>query len=368
MLGQSTIVLNMIVKNEAGVIRRCLESVIPLIDHWVIVDTGSTDGTQDIVKDTMRDVPGELLERPWVNFGHNRTEALRLADGRADYILIIDADDTLLIDQGFTKPRLSSDAYYVDHRRGPLVYGILHLVRSGLDWRYVGVLHEYIHSPHPHATERLAGLTVTGESAGARARDPLTYRRDALILEQGLLDEPDNSRYVFYLAQSYRDSGDLDLAIRNYQRRAGMGGWEEEVFAALYQHAACRERRGDPWPEVMAAYLESHRFRPSRLEPLYWIGMHYINAKDWANGMLFMRRAMDLAAAPMHDILFVQHDLYRYWTAVQLSVCSYWLGDKEECLRLSEQLLARRDLGEEVARLATFNRDLVLRELGRAAA
>ena len=37
-----TINLCMIVKNEAHVIERCLASVLPLIDKWSIVDTGST--------------------------------------------------------------------------------------------------------------------------------------------------------------------------------------------------------------------------------------------------------------------------------------------------------------------------------------
>ena len=46
--------LNMIVKNEAAVIARCLASVRPLIDSWAIVDTGSSDGTQEIVRDAAR--------------------------------------------------------------------------------------------------------------------------------------------------------------------------------------------------------------------------------------------------------------------------------------------------------------------------
>lgn len=72
------ICLSMIVKNEAPVIRRCLDSVKPVIDHWIIVDTGSTDGTQDIIRAAMADIPGTLVERPWVDFAYNRTEALDL--------------------------------------------------------------------------------------------------------------------------------------------------------------------------------------------------------------------------------------------------------------------------------------------------
>ncbi|EHP44847.1 family 2 glycosyl transferase, partial [Cupriavidus basilensis OR16] len=94
------ICLNMIVKNEAPVIARCLASVKPWIDRWVIVDTGSTDGTQALVREVMGKLPGTLHERPWIDFAHNRNEALALAracsEGHAradDYVLFIDADE-----------------------------------------------------------------------------------------------------------------------------------------------------------------------------------------------------------------------------------------------------------------------------------
>ena len=85
----------MIVKNEAKVVRRCLASVRPLLDYWVVVDTGSTDGTQDIVRQAMSGLPGEVVQRPWVDFAHNRSEALSLARQHGTYSLIIDADDEL---------------------------------------------------------------------------------------------------------------------------------------------------------------------------------------------------------------------------------------------------------------------------------
>lgn len=96
---QPHIRLNMIVKNETAVILRCLKSVKPWIHSWAIVDTGSTDGTQQLIQDFMQDLPGKLFERPWQNFGFNRTEALQLAQDpslpHADYLMFIDADQTL---------------------------------------------------------------------------------------------------------------------------------------------------------------------------------------------------------------------------------------------------------------------------------
>jgi glycosyltransferase involved in cell wall biosynthesis len=103
------ICLNMIVKNEADVVAETLDSVAPYISSWVIVDTGSTDGTQDVIRKHMArlGIPGELHERPWRNFGHNRTEALNLAQGHGDYIWVIDADDIVVGTPDFTQ--LSAD-------------------------------------------------------------------------------------------------------------------------------------------------------------------------------------------------------------------------------------------------------------------
>src|SRR5215213_7941349 len=123
-----TICLNMIVRNEATVIRRCLDSVRPLIDSWVIVDTGSTDGTQSIIREHLRDLPGELFERPWVDFGHNRNEALELGRGRAEYLFFIDADEVLVLHDRFELPRLTHGGYECQMRLGPVTYSRIQLV------------------------------------------------------------------------------------------------------------------------------------------------------------------------------------------------------------------------------------------------
>ena len=171
----TTICLNMIVKNESKVIGRCLAAVKSLISYWVIVDTGSTDNTQDVIRQTLHGIPGELHERPCKNFGHNRTEALRLAQGRADYTLIVDADEELVPAPHFQWPLLTMDSYQLKTELLNLVYYRTQVLRSALEWRFEGVLHEYPACPGASSSGRIEGLVNRPRSDGARSADPDKY-------------------------------------------------------------------------------------------------------------------------------------------------------------------------------------------------
>ncbi|MET0553825.1 MAG: glycosyltransferase [Vicinamibacteria bacterium] len=331
--------LCMIVRNEAPVIRRCLDSVRPLIDAWCVVDTGSADGTQALVREHLSGLPGELLERPWVDFAHNRSEALALARGRGDYVLVIDADETLERAPGFELPLLDADSYNLEVRYGGTTYLRKALVRDALGWVYRGVLHEYIHCDQARTEEFLPGLVTVPHPDGARARDPLTYRRDALVLERALLDAPDDTRNVFYLAQSYRDAGDLEQALRAYRRRVELGGWPEEVWYSLYQIAQIEERRQKPWGEVMEHYLAAFRFMPDRAGPLYRIGMHYQSQGAYPLSHLFFARAQAIPP-PGPQRLFVERAVYDYLLPIEHAVACYYVGEHAEAIATDNRLLA----------------------------
>jgi len=350
-----TICLSMIVKDEAPVIARCLDSVLPFLDTWAIVDTGSSDGTQKIIAEQLAEVPGELIERPWVDFAHNRTEALEHARGRADYILLIDADEVLEAPDGFRFPPLRADAYDFDVHYEGITYRRRQLLRAALPWRYHGVLHEYVHCSEARTIGRIDGVRTHVYHDGARARDPLTYKRDALLLEQALLDEPDNARYAFYLAQSYRDAGDPEAAIRAYRRRAGMGGWSEEVWFSLYQIALAEERLERPWPEVMASYLAAYAAMPDRAEPLFRVGVRYLAHGEPQLANLFLARAAALPR-PASDRLFVERAVYDYMLPVEHAVAAHYTGDLITAIETSNALLSSDVLPPEAVGQVTRNR------------
>lgn len=341
------ICLSMIVKNEATVIERCLASVLPLIDCWVIVDTGSTDGTQDLIRSLLTSVPGKLYKRPWQDFAHNRNEALELARTHGDYSLIIDADDVLEIDPDFVLPKLHADAYELAIER-PLLsdYGI-QIVRNDKPWRYVGVLHEILTCDGAGAAVRLEGVRIRCGRDGVRSRDPKVYRADVAVLERALETEEDpflRSRYAFYLAQSYRDCGDEGKALETFMQRAELGESVEEVFLSLYNAAKLTEDMAWPFDEVMSLYLRACDALPYRAEALHGASRFCRKAGKYQEGYEIAKRGRAVGDPPKG--LFVEPWIYDYGLLDEFSVNAFFAGRYRDSLDGCLRIFAHGNLPE----------------------
>lgn len=333
----------MIVKNEAQVIRRALASVCEHIDYWIICDTGSTDGTQDIIREALQHLPGELHDVEWKNFGHNRTEVLRLARSKTAYSLILDADMVLNVKAPF-KELMLLDMYLIRYE-GLLDYCQPMLVSNGPDWEYKGLTHEYLDAPQALTSSFMPAISLTHYGDGGSRADK--YERDIQILRQSLESEPDNPRTLFYLAQSCKDLGRWEEALGWYAKRAAAAGFEEERWYAAYQAAEMKRLLGHPWPEVLAAHLAAFEARPHRLEPVFAIARHYRLNGRFQAGYLYAAMAIQGPAYPDEDVLFIDRPVYGYALLVEYVICAFNCGRLSETIKGANFLLENDELPEE---------------------
>jgi glycosyltransferase involved in cell wall biosynthesis len=359
-----TICLNMIVKNEAHIVCETLDSVAPYISSWVIVDTGSDDGTQDLIRNHMAHlgIPGELHERPWRNFGHNRTEALALAQGHADYIWWCDADDTVTGTLDFS--RLSADIYSMRRKLGADIYWLPHVYRDGLDLHYEGVTHECIAWDDPtYVWAQLEGeYQIEDRHLSSRNQSGEKFTQDRELLLAEVTRDPEDSRSVFYLAQSCFDLGrtrgrisDFVDAREWYLRRVELGGWGEEVYYSLLRIAEALSYLGASWPEVQDAYLKAWESRPTRAEALYAIASRYRSEQRYQLGYLFAVRAAQIPFPD--DQLFVRGDIHSWRSIDEQAVCAGWIGKQAEAFTLDRRLMAQPDVPDDDRQRIARNRD-----------
>ena len=81
-----------ITKNEAQRIGECLASVSGLADEVVVLDSGSSDGTQDICAAR----GARVVDCEWLGFGPQKDLAVRTA--RNDWVLCLDADERVSVE------------------------------------------------------------------------------------------------------------------------------------------------------------------------------------------------------------------------------------------------------------------------------
>ncbi len=350
----------MIVKNERLVIERCLDSLKSIIDYWVIVDTGSTDGTQEIIRSFMADIPGELHERPWVDFGHNRSEALKLARDKANYCLTIDADAVYALSNDFSWSSLNNkDCFMIPFEDQGYFYQRCQIVNNKHFWEYKGVLHEYIFSEGVYNEEEYPGIKTIAYHDGARSANPNKYFDDVALLQKALQKDPTNSRHVFYLAQSCRDAGLYEKSLEYYHQRSEMGGWNEEVWYSFYQVAELLRVLEREWDLIEKANLVAFAYFPNRAEPLYALMTYYIYKEiDFEKAHFYGKKAMDIPFDSEH--LFIEKDIYEWQIPLEYAVCCYEIGDHKTALSIYANLLLLINLSDERKEIIITNRQFSL--------
>ena len=348
------ICLNMIVKNESKIIKRLLDSVVDVIDTYCICDTGSTDNTVDLIQQYFQEknIPGIVIYEQFKDFGYNRTFALDACNAVfAEYILLLDADMVFWQNPSRSLKQIiketNQDAYYIFQGTDTYYYKNVRLVRNNAGFSYWGVTHEYVKNPKNTIVYQLDKSTVFIKDIGDGGSKNDKFLRDIRLLEKGLEDYPNNDRYLFYLANSYKDSNQYEKAIQTYQKRIEVGGWIEEIWFSHYSIGKCWKLLGN-MNNAIICWMNAYQCYPNRIENLFKIVEHYRYEGKNQLAYLFYSIADRMRNEhPEREYLFMQKDIYDYLLDYELSILGYYVNlDKHDLKLVSMKVLSNTSVSD----------------------
>jgi hypothetical protein len=344
------ICLNMIVKNESKIIIRCFESLKSIVDYIVVTDTGSTDNTVELMNKYLVDnnIEGKIYYEPWKNFGYNRTNSIMNAknffkekgmDTENIFLLLVDADMIIeILDTSFKNTLHHYDHYLVEQYNPAISYYNTRVMCLNRDITCRGVTHEY-YDIKTDKRGTLKSIRINDIGDGGAKNDK--FERDIRLLHQGIDDEPNNERYHFYLAESYKNCGKPNESIFFYKKRIEFGGWFEEIYMSHLRLGNIYEAMND-WKNAFYHYLEGWTVsRNERAESLYQIINYYKNKPDHKLAYMFLKELLQLKY-PTNHYLFIDYNVHGYKKYELLTIVAYYVGKIKAGLYGSQVLLLNK--------------------------
>jgi len=349
---EKTICLGMIVKNESHTIKECLNSVKHIIDYWIIIDTGSTDNTKEIILETLKDIPGKIIERPWINYGYNRSELAQTIHLYPwNYFLVLDADMSIT-NINLDKKKLIADSYNIKINEASLNYRLNLLLNNRLTWKSLGVTHEYWKTEDMCVCENLKQLEIIHRCNGSNRLTKID--NDIKLLEEAIKVEPNNTRYTFYLAQSYYSNKQYENSLLYYNKRITMGGWNEEISYSMYMILKCLIKLESPFEKIIEMGFKSYSYKSERAESLYEILRYCRIHKLYSIGYYIGNIAKQITL-PGKSIFFLDKSIYDYKILDELSLCAYYCGHYTEAKKLTQYILINNLCPEKDKERITVN-------------
>jgi tetratricopeptide (TPR) repeat protein len=338
--------LCMICKNEANVLPRSLNSVKDIISYYCICDdVKTTDNSEEIIKDVLKDIPGEYHKCEWKGHAYNRNLAMDFIRSKVDWMIILDADDYFVVSPNeFQNLNSNYQFYNVLIKHNSIEYYRPLIINSKANCKFVGVVHEYLDGLNNGSKLNHTFVTYGGD--GSSHSIPDKFLRDAKLLEEDLIENPDNPRSYFYLAQSYRDANDIPNAIKNYEIRSNMNkGWIDEVYISLLELGKIYSTLPAYFHKVENTLLRAFIINTNRSEALIYLSKFFREQDEYFKSFLYSNIAIQILKPK--DALFIEHACYTWKPLDEFAISAYFIGKYKLAADINKKLLNDPSLPNE---------------------
>lgn len=328
--------LAMIVKNAGDNFENILNENLQFIDRWTILDTGSTDNTLDIIKKVLVGTKkGELYEEPFINFRDSRNRCLDLAGTKCKFIICL--DDTYILKENLRNFLITvrgdqfTDSFSMFINSNDSEYGSNRIIKSESKLRYKYKIHEVI-DPKNNINvivPKKEAYILDHRSDYMEKRTMERKNYDLKILFEMVEEEPQDSRPLYYIAQTYNLLEEYDNSLKYFLLRVDHpdeGFMQEKVDACFEAARICNFKLNKPWEECEKLYFRAYELDKSRPESLYYIGIHYYIEKNFEKAYEYIKKAFEVGY-PEHRQYSLKPTLSFYYTPKFLAELSFMFND-----------------------------------------
>jgi glycosyltransferase involved in cell wall biosynthesis len=335
--------LVMIVKDSSSVIRQTLQLVKPFIDYWTILDTGSTDQTEQIIREELKNIEGNLYQENFIDFSTSRNRVLDLATLNCKYTFMLDDSFQLYNGEKLRSflQQTDCDSFDIAILDKSNLYYSRRILKTEKRLRYKYRVHEIIpttdHKTINYFDSEIYLFDYRDWKSELRSQNRLKLYLK--ILKEDHLQNPVDTRLIYYLAHTYNEMGQMEQASFFYRKRIELGQNpnDEEVYLSYYLLGSIEERKRN-WDQALNFYHQAYIYSPDRAEPLYRSAVIYYNKNDFIQTFQHLHKAYQLSV-PKNKILPVEYGTYREEIPALFADVALKLNRKKLAKDIIEQVL-----------------------------
>jgi glycosyltransferase involved in cell wall biosynthesis len=337
----------MIVKNEEQSISKCLDSMKEIADEIIIVDTGSTDRTKEIITQ----YTDRIYDFEWIDdFAAARNYSFSLAT--KEYIMWLDADDQLFEED---QQKLLELKRALDHEVDSVAmeYHLAfdgqgkpamscrrnRLVKRSKNYGWVGPVHELLRLDN-------GSKVYVSDIAISHMKVVQPTKRNLNIYEKMIAKgEPLSSRDKFHYADELMFNGFQDRAIELYVQCLDEAGADSQFCIEACSKLAAYYHQAGNQKKELHYLLKSFEYDLPQAEHCCLTGNHFFSQQKWNIAVFWYTSALQLEKPNTWGLVNLIY--YSWYPHLQLAICYGKLGMLEQAYHHNE--IARSYLPDDPA-------------------